>query len=294
MRNYLLAAAAAIAVASPAAARDGAPYVGIEGGLIFDGKFKGDVDYVGNDGDIDFAGSYDNAVQIDMNTALDADIIAGYDFGMFRLEGELGYKRLKSDDIRYDDGFVSQLADDLLIDPEDLATAFDVSDSGRGRVISGMVNGLVDFGNESGVSFYGGAGFGRAGVKFEGVKDSTWAWQLIAGLRAAVTPNVDLGLKYRYFRTGRLHFTESYEDPASPAFFDVDQSGHLRTHSILASLIYNFAAPMAPPPPPPPPPPAPEPAPATQTCYDGSVILATDTCPVPPPPPPPPPVPERG
>ena len=43
---------------------------------------------------------------------------------------------------------------------------------------------------------------------------------------------------------------------------------------------------------PPPPPPAP---PATQTCPDGSVILATDACPVPPPPPPPPlPEPERG
>ena len=39
------------------------------------------------------------------------------------------------------------------------------------------------------------------------------------------------------------------------------------------------------------PPPAPV-APATQTCPDGSVILATDVCP-PPPPPPPPPV-ERG
>ena len=43
---------------------------------------------------------------------------------------------------------------------------------------------------------------------------------------------------------------------------------------------------------PPPPPPAP---PATQTCPDGSVILATDMCPAPPPPPPPPaPLPERG
>ena len=54
-------------------------------------------------------------------------------------------------------------------------------------------------------------------------------------------------------------------------------------------------APIAPAPviaPPPPPPPAP---PATQTCSDGSVILATEACPVPPPPPPPPPpAPERG
>ena len=43
------------------------------------------------------------------------------------------------------------------------------------------------------------------------------------------------------------------------------------------------------------PPPPPAPPPATQTCPDGSVILATDLCPAPPPPPPPPaPEPERG
>ncbi|MGI8611534.1 MAG: TonB-dependent receptor domain-containing protein, partial [Sphingomicrobium sp.] len=43
------------------------------------------------------------------------------------------------------------------------------------------------------------------------------------------------------------------------------------------------------------PPAPPPPTPATQTGPDGSVILATDACPVPPPPPPPPaPEPERG
>jgi len=77
-----------------------------------------------------------------------------------------------------------------------------------------------------------------------------------------------------------------------------------------ARLGYNIGTPrtigltlrqaFAPPPPLPPepyvaPPPPPPPPPATQTCADGSVILATDTCPLPPPPPPPPaPEPERG
>ncbi|HYI42488.1 MAG TPA: TonB-dependent receptor, partial [Sphingomicrobium sp.] len=65
----------------------------------------------------------------------------------------------------------------------------------------------------------------------------------------------------------------------------------------LAGFTYKFQAPAAPavmapvvaaPPPPPP-------APATQTCPDGSVVLATDICPAAPPPPPPPaPAPERG
>jgi iron complex outermembrane receptor protein len=66
----------------------------------------------------------------------------------------------------------------------------------------------------------------------------------------------------------------------------------------LAGFNYKFGAAAPMPPPPPvvaPPPPPPEPPPATQTCPDGSVILATDACPAPPPPPPPPaPEPERG
>ena len=68
--------------------------------------------------------------------------------------------------------------------------------------------------------------------------------------------------------------------------------------SFFARLSMDFnPPPLAPAPPPyvPPPPPPPAPPPATQTCADGSVILATDVCPVPPPPPPPPaPEPERG
>ena len=68
---------------------------------------------------------------------------------------------------------------------------------------------------------------------------------------------------------------------------------------IYAGATVTFGHHPAPPPPPPvvapPPPPPPAPPPATQTCPDGSVILATATCPVPPPPPPPPaPAPERG
>ncbi|MFL5239827.1 MAG: TonB-dependent receptor [Rhizomicrobium sp.] len=63
-----------------------------------------------------------------------------------------------------------------------------------------------------------------------------------------------------------------------------------------AGVRFHLSA--APPPPPPPPaalpPPPPPAAPATQTCPDGSVILATDSCPAPPPPPPPPPPAERG
>jgi len=60
----------------------------------------------------------------------------------------------------------------------------------------------------------------------------------------------------------------------------------LRAHFSPRPAAVPYVAPPAPPPPPPP---------ATQTCPDGTVILATETCPAPPaPPPPPPPAPERG
>jgi len=65
---------------------------------------------------------------------------------------------------------------------------------------------------------------------------------------------------------------------------------------VFVGATIDFAPSKAPPPPPPAPPAPPPPpaAPATQTCPDGSVILATEACPAPPPPPPPPPAPERG
>jgi iron complex outermembrane receptor protein len=84
-------------------------------------------------------------------------------------------------------------------------------------------------------------------------------------------------------------------------YYDVAGVQTLETYekygrSWLLGASYHFPArtPVVEAPPPllPPPPP---PAPATQTCADGSVILATDACSVPPPPPPPPaPAPERG
>jgi opacity protein-like surface antigen len=277
MRNILLAAVAAAALATPALARDGAPYIGIEGGIVqpqdFDLKVRTNNPLI----------RPGNGFTIDMKKGLDADVLAGYDFGLFRLEGELGYKKLVGDTIRLD----NDLADDLgVVDPI-------IGNADNGRVWSLMANGLLDFGNDDGLSGYIGAGLGRARVKFAGDRDSAFAGQIIAGVRQAITPNLDLGVKYRYFRTARLNFGDSFDDGTV-----FGASGKLRTHSLLASLIYNFAAPVAPvvvapvvetPPPPP--------APATQTCYDGSVILATDVCPQPPvetPPPPPAPVPERG
>jgi hypothetical protein len=161
-----------------------------------------------------------------------------------------------------------------------------------------MANALLDGDFGGGFGGYIGGGAGRAWADLGGDSDNAWAYQGIAGIRYAVSPNVDVGLKYRYFRTGKLGFNDGFT--LNGTNFTTEAKGNYASNSLLASLVYNFNSSEPAPAPvpaaaPPPPPPA---APATQTCADGSVILATSACPAPPPPPPPPPPPastgERG
>lgn len=196
MRKYLFAAAAVAAIASPASARDGAAYFGIEGGILFPKDQDGDLDatftqsaqapVAGTPATLPGTGvvgavagppaALSGDLDLDYKKGFDIDAVAGYDFGMFRIEGELGYKRAKFDNVEIDDAFVTGLEGGLnptgttgtafVLDDED----FDLND--RVSVLSGMVNALLDFGNDDGLSFYGGGGFGRARVKMFGESDS--------------------------------------------------------------------------------------------------------------------------
>ena len=227
MRKYLLAATAAAAVvATPALARDGSVYGGIEGGIMFPRDQNADVfiDYTTTQtivtnpmvvGQSDT--TFNNAFGINYKRDIDADVILGYDFGMFRLEGELGYKRAGLKDFGVNNAFIASLNSALnrpsgVGDPGAPGLAalsnanFDVG--GSVKVYSAMVNGLFDFGNQDGLSFYAGGGVGRARVKFAGDRDNAWAFQGIAGVRYAINRHVDIGLKYRYFQTGRLNLNE--------------------------------------------------------------------------------------
>ena len=95
---------------------------------------------------------------------------------------------------------------------------------------------------------------------------------------------------------GRLEAGIGAQNGSGPILAAWGDFGDVRGFGLKAGWrLGGRSVEAAPAPPPPPPPPPPAPPPATQTCPDGSVILATDTCPVPPPPPPPPPPePERG
>ncbi len=293
MRKLFLAAAATLAIAAPAQARDNSAYIGIEGGALFpnDTNIDGSVDFTDPTvADI----SKRRVADVNYKTGYDVDALFGYDFGMFRLEGELGYKRAKNDKLEIDPAFITAL--NAGSGGAFVASDFDLS--GHTSVLSGMINGLVDFGPDNGINGFVGAGVGRARVKQFGESDNAWAYQLIAGARMPISSSVDVGLKYRYFRTGKLNYGDSFGfagvAPGSGGTVFLDNNSKFSSHSILASLIFNLGAPAAEPVYTPAAAPVAPPPPATVTCPDGTVVMSTSPCPVPPPPPPPPAPVERG
>ena len=298
MRKYLFAAAlAASALSAPAVAADHGFYAGLEGGVWLVEDINADTEGSSFPGFPGFPLSTESLdvptgdnIAADLKTGYDFDVIAGYDWGWVRTEGELSLKRAAFDQVAIGD-------DNVLFSGVHDADGYIQS-------VSIMANVLADVPLGSGFNLTAGPGFGwgrlfvhakvdtdNDGIdtaKLDDETDSGWLWQLTGGLRKQVSEHLDVGVKYRYINTGK----RKYET----GFFG-DAEGKLKTHSVLASLVYNFGtAPVvgptevvAPPPPPPPPPAA---VPATQACPDGSVILATDACP--PPPPPPAPEGERG
>ena len=248
----LMAVLASTALAAPAMARDGAWYVGVEGGAMMVEDMDFDVNAINK------AGS------VDLNTGYDVGAYLGYDFGMFRLEAETAYKHAGLNNVTTSNGIILDTLEEA-----DVAIPGGTADlSGNLNVLSFMLNGLLDFGPDDGIGAYIGGGAGIARAKLSGVgttatgsflsdSDSGFAWQAIAGVRVPVSSNVDFGLRYRFFNMNSIKLVDAFAN---------DYETKVRSHSLLATLTYNFGEPAAPPPPPPPPPP-----------------------PTPPPPPPPPP-----
>jgi opacity protein-like surface antigen len=294
MRTSKILWTVACFMTTPAYAVDGSGYVGLEGGILLPRNLSGDIAVTyPSPGPPQGRIVYDHGVRLKAGTGYDVDAVGGYDFGTFRVEGELGYKHSHLSGIRLSPPLLADLSTASGATPALTNGAIDLV-SPRATALSAMINGLVDFGAGPGVGAYAGGGIGEAHVKRLTDGDTALAWQLIAGVRVPISANIEAGLKYRYFNTGRLRFHGEF-DFGADGEFPYTTSAKFRSHSLLASLIYNFGSSAVAPPPPPPPMPAPPPpaAPATQTCPDGSVILAASACPPPPPPPPPAPV-ERG
>lgn len=138
----------------------------------------------------DDVSSIDNLLGVDVKTGFDVALVGGHDFGLIRVEGEIGHKRASLDEVRVDQSVVS---------------VSDLNADGRARVTSGMLNLLLDFGEDQGLSGFVGGGAGIARVKMRGDfsgtgtggivvsdlgfsgSDRSLAWQGIAGVRTVLT-----------------------------------------------------------------------------------------------------------
>lgn len=119
-----------------------------------------------------------------------AGVAGGYSFGMFRIEGEIGYQNSDMDGATVCFGGYCQRGS--------------VSDSNV-SALSFMGNAYFDFVNRSPVTPYITAGLGMAEINLdiddESGDDKVFAYQVGVGVAFAVAPNVSLDFRYRYFAT---------------------------------------------------------------------------------------------
>ncbi len=259
---------ASSALASPALARDGTFYVGVEGGAMIVEDY--------NLNATNLTAPIRQTASVDSNYGYDFDGIVGYDFGPVRIEAEGGYRSADADQFIASQGFRGSTR----------STRVGTFEGVRGRTsnLSFMANALLDFGSDDGVNGFvgGGAGVSRTKVRLNidpnvgnliNDSDTGFAYQALAGVRAPITRYIDAGLKYRFL-------TQSNVDLIGRAGQNIET--RWRSHSLLGSLIFNFAQPVVVPPPyvappapyvAPPPPPYVAPAPAPVACNTGPYIV---------------------
>jgi opacity protein-like surface antigen len=222
--KFWIVALAGLVASVPASANDGKAYVGADAGVLLP---KGVTLAVG---------ATENAARITSNAGWDGDLLIGYDFGRFRLEGEASLKTSSTQQLLAEDA-----ADVDPVSPGDQSMA---SVSGDLKAKSFMLNALFDAGKDDGIFLYAGAGVGFGSARYEskifGVstpllddKAKGLAWQLVAGVSVPVTDNIEIGAKYRYFNIEGLDFDSAIADRVSSNF---------RSHSLLTSLRINFGS----------------------------------------------------
>jgi opacity protein-like surface antigen len=133
-------------------------------------------------------------------------IAAGYNFGMFRAEGEIGYQT-NSGDKEY---------------------TYRSNSSGDMTALSFMVNGYFDLVNSTPFTPFITAGIGIADLDADdmGSNDTVFAYQFGAGIGYAIVENFNIDLTYRYFAT---------EDPEFG-----NGTAEFASNNVYLGLRYNF------------------------------------------------------
>lgn len=147
----------------------------------------------------------------------------GYAFGNgFRGEFEFGYRRSP---------FKS-------ISPGAAATALGTDLNANSNTYSYMANALYDFHVAPAWLINVGAGIGAANVRINNVgHEWPFAYQAMTGVEYGLTPNVKLGLEYKFLGTDKLRLKTNAVFTDRPNYYD---------HAVLLTLRYTFgAAPVA-------------------------------------------------
>jgi opacity protein-like surface antigen len=269
----VILALATTALSTPALARDDSWYVGVEGGAMLVENIDFDI------------GTTKSAASAHHEAGWDVDATIGYDFGAFRAEAEVGYRQANL--TSYSSSLTTPVTRLNGTTGGIAAPGIYNYAGGQSSALSFMVNGLIDFGDDDGLQGFVGGGVGVARVdaqyglntlaNFLDDSDSVFAWQVLAGLRAPLTHNVDVTLKYRFFNADNVRLVD-----ISGRNFD----GRFRSHSIMGGITFNFGGPapepvVVPTPEPTPTPvwtptPTPEPVKPTVVCTPGPYIVFFD------------------
>lgn len=218
-------ALASTALATPAIARDKSWYVGVDGGVMLVENIKYDI------------GTNKQASSASHDIGYDVDGNIGYDFGVFRVEAEVGYRRATLSN--YSSGLLPILSGTTSVSPGTYPAG------GADSALSFMVNGLFDFGDDDKLQGFVGGGVGvarvrgsqynisptRANPSFVNDSDTVFAYQGIAGVRAPITHHLDASIKYRFFTAPGINLVG-----LNGAGVITNYHGTFRSHSLLAGL----------------------------------------------------------
>jgi OmpA-OmpF porin, OOP family len=231
MKLQAIASICACLMFTPVAnAGDTQIYIGVDGGLSKFGDAVFDI------------GALTSAQNLTFSEGMDFGAVAGVDFGYFRIEGEYARRNSRPSGLdsatttaaSFGGPFVGKPAGHYAID-------------GRDSISSIMLNGIVDIPLFENVEGFVGGGIGLANsieireslqgstIPFldDHTKSGVMGYQFLAGIRAPLTDNIDLSLKYRYFKTGRF---DDLVDANGRAV-----SGELSSQSIMAGITFNFS-----------------------------------------------------
>jgi len=150
-----------------------------------------------------------------------ANLAGGYNFGMFRIEGEIGYKINDIDKVSVCSGGHCASA---------------VTISGNASALTYLGNFYIDFVNNSPVTPYISGGMGMAtfyikdfvidGTRISDNDDTVFAYQVGAGVAYNINQHMAIDLKYRYFATADLEFgTANYT---------------IASHNVYCGFRYTF------------------------------------------------------